>query len=288
VRAEERMGLFRIDFDPVAGRVTSAAVPVGDGSAWVGSFSLSPDEQRIVYDTLGGGEEDLWVMNIDGSGRRRLTTDHANNRDPAWSADGRDIAFYSNREGKAINVWRIGPDGGGLRRLTDFAPPLGANGVSWTADGRLIVLAEPGPPGFVSLQGDLRRFDPVPGFEELKRTAFNEGLLRHDEELVTILDEGQRATGIYSFAAGRLESRRFLGASARWLPGRRQVVYHRDAKIWLHDRATQTDRMVMDCAPHDPWLLNLTEDGRRIYVSQAIRQGEIWLAQLGEGGAIGQ
>jgi hypothetical protein len=86
-------------------------------------------------------------MNIDGTGQRRLTT---NGRDsfPAWSPDGKHIAFI--RPFKA--EWRVhtmSSSGASERRLPQ-APPSGRP--TWTASGLLI------PSG-----GDLLRVDPTTG-----------------------------------------------------------------------------------------------------------------------------
>ena len=92
---------------------------IGDGRSSVASFGLSPDETKIAYDTLGVAQEDIWIMNADGTGHRRLTNDRSIDRDPTWSPDGKEVGFYSDRDGETLNAWAIGADGGGLRRLTD-------------------------------------------------------------------------------------------------------------------------------------------------------------------------
>jgi WD40 repeat protein len=71
-----------------------------------------------------------------GSHVARLTTDPATDWDPAWSPDGSEIAFGSNRTG-TWHVWAIRPDGTGLRRITpDEAPGLTP---AWSPDGNRLV-----------------------------------------------------------------------------------------------------------------------------------------------------
>ena len=57
---------------------------------------FSPDGQRIAYHRRVASplQADVWVMNADGSGQRRLT--HLGGASPAWSRDGKRIAFYSS------------------------------------------------------------------------------------------------------------------------------------------------------------------------------------------------
>jgi TolB protein len=56
-------------------------------------------------------------MEADGTGARRLTTDPALDLSPSWSADGRRIAFVSDRAGSP-QVYLMNADGSGVRRLT--------------------------------------------------------------------------------------------------------------------------------------------------------------------------
>ncbi len=96
------------------------------GSAWDNSPTFSPDGQRIAYMGRVHNRWEIFVMNADGSGRRRLTWSDPDleappsNVAPAWSPDGARIAFLSNRDGP----WRLyvmNADGTGQR------PMFGAN-----------------------------------------------------------------------------------------------------------------------------------------------------------------
>jgi TolB protein len=83
----------------------------------------SPDGRKILF--LRSGHPDVWVMNADGSGTRKLTPSVtyplAIHESPAWSPNGRKILFVSNRgDGKGLEVYVMNADGSGKRKLTHF------------------------------------------------------------------------------------------------------------------------------------------------------------------------
>jgi TolB protein len=54
---------------------------------------------------------EIYLMNIDGTNVRRLTSFNAMSGSPAWSQDGKTIYFYSDREGGAFRIWAMDADG---------------------------------------------------------------------------------------------------------------------------------------------------------------------------------
>jgi Tol biopolymer transport system component len=92
----------------------------------------SPDGTMIAFTSLRdrNGETcfqecspsgEIYVARADGSGLRRLTTSEADDRSPAWSPDGRSVAFVSdrsNRDEHENEIWVVDVDGGETRRVT--------------------------------------------------------------------------------------------------------------------------------------------------------------------------
>jgi Tol biopolymer transport system component/predicted Ser/Thr protein kinase len=103
--------------------------PVGNLGDYYGAFS--PDGQTVAFVRyVGVGAGDLYVLplagNLSAKGEpRRLTSDNRTAFGIAWTADGREIVFSSNRGG-AQALWRVGISGSGEpRRLS-----IGENGLS--------------------------------------------------------------------------------------------------------------------------------------------------------------
>jgi len=78
---------------------------------------VSPDGRRVVFAAMG----DLWLADAGRGGRKpqRLTNDRFVDVDPAWSRDGRFIAYVSDRSGKT-EIWLRELATGQDRKLTDL------------------------------------------------------------------------------------------------------------------------------------------------------------------------
>jgi TolB protein len=98
--------------------------------------SWSPDGNWIAYrdSTRGINEDDeIFIASADGSSRRDLTDDPANDWGPDWSPDGSTIAFNSDRDHEAgLRGYLVAPDGSALRRIEAEA---WIEYPSWSADG---------------------------------------------------------------------------------------------------------------------------------------------------------
>jgi Tol biopolymer transport system component len=91
---------------------------------------------RIAFVSGRDGNNEIYVMETDGSDQRNLTHGPWSDIAPCWSPDGRRIAFASDRKG-SYDIHVMDADGGNLVRLTE-SPGVDA-APAWSPDGHTIV-----------------------------------------------------------------------------------------------------------------------------------------------------
>ena len=80
----------------------------------------SPDGERIVFVSELTGNDEIWVINADGSGEMQLTyNDWQWDKFPTWSPDGSKIAFWSNRIAGHKQIWMMNADGGEQHNISN-------------------------------------------------------------------------------------------------------------------------------------------------------------------------
>ena len=96
----------------------------------VGAPVLSADGSTLAYNlrktdmAANKGVYDLWWTGFSDGETHRLTTHTANDTDPAWSPDGKEVYFLSTRSGRS-QVWRIALGGGEATQVTDLPVDVG-------------------------------------------------------------------------------------------------------------------------------------------------------------------
>ncbi|QQS50677.1 MAG: S9 family peptidase [Bacteroidota bacterium] len=111
----------------------------------VGEVALSPDGQSILYSVKyydvaeNKGNSEIYLMNIDGSGKKQITHSAKSESNICWRPDGKKIAFlYSDDIG--TQLWEMDPDGTNRKKISQVEG--GITGFKFSPDQTKIVYSK--------------------------------------------------------------------------------------------------------------------------------------------------
>jgi Tol biopolymer transport system component len=78
---------------------------------------LSPDSKRIAFISARDGNDELYMIDVDGANLARVTQTNAPEYDISWSPNGQTILFVSEKDGNP-EIYSISRNGSNLKRLT--------------------------------------------------------------------------------------------------------------------------------------------------------------------------
>ncbi len=271
-------GIVRLPFDPAAGKVTGPPVEIFRSSLPMLPFEVSPDGAWIVF-ASGGGRQDLFLIRTDGTGLRQITDDPYRDRNVAWTRDGKQILFMSDRSG-VYETWSIRPDGSGLTQLTKgsakstwwpvfspdgtrFAAGDGLNSYVYQFDGASATGREPMPPFGGDHWFNVRDWSP-----DGKQLAGSRALAVRGDGIV-----------LYDLASRQYRQLNDFGNLPRFLPDGQRLLFVDQSNLWLIDSQTKETRTVFTSPPNSQAIhFALAPDGRSIYVLQTTTESDIWEA----------
>src|SRR5947209_8168245 len=121
---------------------------MGCGEEGCEDVEISPDGQFAVW----SARKQLWIAPVSGAmAAHQLTDVRGNNQSPKWSADGRQIAFVSDRDDHSfVAVYDLGHD-----EVRYLAPSVDRDGSPrWSPDGRQIA--------FLRIRGKEQKLPLIP------------------------------------------------------------------------------------------------------------------------------
>ena len=206
----------------------------------------SPDGSRIAFVSDRGGQNNLWVMNADGSDPRAVFQDLSIRvLEPAWTPDGQYILvrrqnLAPGQEGGGI--WMYHVDGG------DGVELIGGDvtGAAWpspSSDGKYVYFHKSTPGQTVSWAAR----DAIQGAYQVRRLDLRTGT-------ITAVTAGQPTRQIRQSSGGAYAPE--VSPDGRWLAFARRIPDGRISfkghefgprtALWLRDLATGAERVVMD------------------------------------------
>lgn len=116
-------------------------IGVGLCSVILWTAPLHPGEKSsppLLIVSKRSGNAEIYLVDDKGQSVRNLTNSGAENSYPAWSPNGKSIAFASDRDG-SMNIYVMDADGTNLKQLTKGAER--SRGPAWSPDGKKILFS---------------------------------------------------------------------------------------------------------------------------------------------------
>jgi dipeptidyl aminopeptidase/acylaminoacyl peptidase len=279
----------------------------------VGAPVVSPDGKWAVFSLLEPAYEadkevsDLWLVATDGrSAPRRLTNTRAPEGGVVWSADSRDIAFTSRREGdEADQVYVLDlVSGGEARRLTNVS--TGASNPQWRPDGQAILFESSVYPNALddeankkaSAEHKSRKYN-VHAYEHFPVRFWNQWLdERQPTIMVQSLQEGTAAKDILSPTSlahvsgfSGVQGDPSVSLSPIWSPDGKEVVFIATTECWnaafahvgyhLYRMSATggAEPKVITPAAGDYKEAAFAPDGKTLFFQYAVQDEEIYHSQ---------
>ncbi len=250
--------------------------------------AFSPDGTTLSFTrSVSEGMQDVYTVSIDGGEPARLTSDSRNVYGHAWTPDGRDLLFASNRTGR-MELWRIRASGGmpvwvGLGDGQASFPSIAGGRMAYQQSSGTVNIwqvqagqAADAAPLITSTRWDLHpQFSP-----DGQRIAFTSNRAGHYEIWLAGSD-GTGAVKMTDFGGP-------FTSTPRWSPDGRSLVFTArpggQADVYVIDAEGAVPRRLTN-SPTDEMAASWSRDGKSIYFSSN-RTGmwQVWKMSA-EGGA---
>ena len=278
VSTDNKSNLQAVEFNPQTEKITGEPFWITQGDREISRPELSPDGTKFVYHLSRRTQDDIVVINRDGTNQRDLTNDAAFDRYPRWSPDGKRIAFTSDRSG-VYEIWTINTDGTNLKQIT-FTGKAGTSFPIWSPDGKRILYRSAQQNYIVDASKNWNEQTPeiLPDYDSTDRRRFVVWDWSPDgSRIVGSLSGAPMDAGIFSFTENRFDEVTKMDSFPAFLPDSLRIIYGFENKFFIADTTTKKTRELGIRPTEQIQSVGISRDGRLIYYTLFSSESDIWL-----------
>jgi serine/threonine-protein kinase len=208
---------------------------------------LSPGGRQIAVQIVGATGSDLWVYEIERGTLSRLTFEGENNTMPAWTPDGRRIAFTSARGDTRNIYWKRADGAGAAEQLTTGKNVQRPS--SFSSDGKLLAFHEEDPETgwdlwVLPLEGERKPelFLATPAIEGIPVFSPDGRWIAYasnESGQFEVYVRPYGGTGGGSSRMGKWQISTNGGSFHRWTKNGRELIYREGANRWMRVPVTR-------------------------------------------------
>jgi TolB protein len=223
--------------------------------------------------------KDIYTVNPDGTGRARLISLFSHQEDPAWSPDGKYIAYASGQHGYS-EIWRADADGSNQMSLSDGVA-VGAvdDFPAWSPDGQKIVFVRNRQLWTVGRDGGTAVKLSTGSDEDEQPSWSPDG-----QKIVFVRNYSSATAQVWVMDADGTNQRNLsnyewgFNRTPAWSPDGGKIAFQRWNDIWLMD-ADGTNQTQITFAASGGYLKPAwSPDGTQIAVTNGLNfEGEIFV-----------
>ncbi|HEY0459233.1 MAG TPA: protein kinase [Pyrinomonadaceae bacterium] len=277
VSTDNKSNIQAVEFAPVTEKVIGEPFWITRGDRKISRPELSPDGTQFVYCLSRLTQDDIAVINRDGTNQRDLTKDAAFDRYPRWSPDGKQIAFASDRSG-VYEIWTIDADGTNLRQIT-FTGKEGTSFPIWSPDGKRLLYRSAPQNFIIDPKKNLADQTPqtVPEYNPNNRRFVVWDWSPDGTRLAGSFSGAPMEAGFYSLTENRFDLVGKMDRFPAWLPDNRRLIYAFENRIFITGTDTRKTRELDIHPTENIQDVGISRDGRLIYFTLFSSESDIWL-----------
>ncbi|MDQ6785210.1 MAG: protein kinase [Acidobacteriota bacterium] len=248
---------------------------------------FSPDAKMIAFSSARSGTTEIWVKPTVGGDSIQVTKNGFYNQYPVWSANGQEIAFFSNRGSKG-GIWRASFTGGEQSKIT-----ADINDVAilryWAPSGKIYF--ESGSELFVvdEKSGETKRLT------DFKTRGLQPRVLEisPDESKIAF---SIKENDVYKIKVKRLDSEQFVEiASSKdqiaylaWHPNGRDLIFSATVdgtyQIFQASTSGAAETLIqLSTGDLDSLVEDVSSDGNRILYWSQNENSDLWMVNVEDG-----
>ena len=280
VQTNNQSNLKAVEFDIKNEKSIGEPLWITSGNREISHPELSPDGKTFVMRQLSQTQEDIILINRDGTNQRELTNDKSFDRYARWSPDGKKLVFASDRSGK-YEIWMIDADGTNLRQLT-FIKDNAASIPAWSPDGKKISFDDTKQTYILDVTKEWSEQNliklPQPGGDSYFRAW---DWSPDGKKIIGYFERGEnRGMVVYFLETNNYKKINEIVHFPFWLPDNRRIIYAHNGKVSITDTENGKTNEIEELSKEPIRNVRLSRDGNLLYYTVFLTESDIWLLDL--------